>query len=459
MAHTRHATVGGTSLSNAHPFEEPNLVGMHNGTITELGRTAEETDSQHLFSLVQEHGIKDAIVGLPYGGAYALSMYNKLNTNLEFIRNHQRGLSFGYNETSIWWMSDEKMMNRLNGMGEVFWTDIKELSVHDLLTIRVEDGKFVVRNAPNFANPRNEFGLGKSYSRTYGQQSKTHGVVHHQHRNAAGASNIVNLQNQHNNKLKTETKTSSVPPISYTGVLPIGTNHITEAYPGATNVSIEIGVTGEINVIETKRGRHTKRIFGPRHASFRDKLKNARLQAAYEKNCMFLTINRDGDIFYRYPVDIAGTMYPPRVVVGRVDTSNEFYDKWLDLYETLEKNWTEKPMNFKGWLIDVNSVNRILRYVPDKEAVGEPTEKKPQPTDDIAFYNTGFDVLEPHVAEYYITHHGCAMCGSDGSWTEELYWFDSDEYVCKDCCTEEFFRDYLGDKPLYLGKVTYTNDI
>jgi hypothetical protein len=69
MGHTRKATVGGISVENAHPFEIGNIVGAHNGGVSnhselnkQYGRNF-EVDSMHIFAHIQKGWKLDELRG------------------------------------------------------------------------------------------------------------------------------------------------------------------------------------------------------------------------------------------------------------------------------------------------------------------------------------------------------------------------------------------------------------
>ncbi len=66
MAHTRKATIGAITKENSHPFDIGNIIGAHNGMITnheELNRLYErqcQVDSMHIFHHINEsRGLED----------------------------------------------------------------------------------------------------------------------------------------------------------------------------------------------------------------------------------------------------------------------------------------------------------------------------------------------------------------------------------------------------------------
>lgn len=86
MIHTRKATTGGISIANAHPFDVGDIVGAHNGMVsnhTELNRENHRTcevDSMHIFHHINEGKTLGDIEG--YG---AIEYINKKNPNKVFL--------------------------------------------------------------------------------------------------------------------------------------------------------------------------------------------------------------------------------------------------------------------------------------------------------------------------------------------------------------------------------------
>lgn len=105
IGHTRLATQGEVKIENAHPFTFPNVIGVHNGTISyKFGDSGNfETDSQALYSLINEKGIDAALQEVEdsgWDGAYALVFYNHKEKTLNFIRNIKRPLWLAWNESA-----------------------------------------------------------------------------------------------------------------------------------------------------------------------------------------------------------------------------------------------------------------------------------------------------------------------------------------------------------------------
>lgn len=109
LGHNRHATRGGISTANAHPFHYDHIVGVHNGTfmladITPLEKAVGEkfsVDSQLVFAAIAKLGIKETMKYLTEGkdsltGAWAMVWYNQKTKTLEVLRNKHRPLWYCY---------------------------------------------------------------------------------------------------------------------------------------------------------------------------------------------------------------------------------------------------------------------------------------------------------------------------------------------------------------------------
>lgn len=105
MGHCRSKTIGANITANAHPFDLPNLIGVHNGTLrgNYPGEREYATDSEALYKLINDEGIAAAIPQIH--GAYALTWFDKRDSTINFLRNNERDL----------WFANEKMT------GALFW--------------------------------------------------------------------------------------------------------------------------------------------------------------------------------------------------------------------------------------------------------------------------------------------------------------------------------------------------
>lgn len=114
IAHNRAATVGSVVETNAHPFNFPNVVGVHNGTIRTPWHDGPnyETDSEALYWQINTHGTEYVVkkIGRSYQDAYALVFFDYQDKTLNFIRNTLRPLSIAKLTESIFWASEAKML-------------------------------------------------------------------------------------------------------------------------------------------------------------------------------------------------------------------------------------------------------------------------------------------------------------------------------------------------------------
>lgn len=108
--HTRFATQGTITKSNAHPFNHKHILGMHNGTMrtTFANRDKFPTDSEGIFynlSLVGNDYLREL---QKQSGAYALVWINTKDKSLNFFRNSERPLHFltTYDKKISFWASD-----------------------------------------------------------------------------------------------------------------------------------------------------------------------------------------------------------------------------------------------------------------------------------------------------------------------------------------------------------------
>lgn len=92
IGHNRYATSGGVSRKTAHPFEAGDLIGVHNGTLTNKGQLLDaykySVDSENLYHHIAEKGLDDAIDTAE--GAWSLVWWDSSDNTLNFLRNKER---------------------------------------------------------------------------------------------------------------------------------------------------------------------------------------------------------------------------------------------------------------------------------------------------------------------------------------------------------------------------------
>lgn len=124
--HCRAATSGKVSKENAHPFDAPNVIGMHNGTIHQFSDLKYlkdfDVDSQAVMQNISEFGIQETVnmIG-QHGGAYALVWLDKKDLTLNFIRNDQRPLFLAYKDAgdTLMWASEKWMLGAVAERGNI----------------------------------------------------------------------------------------------------------------------------------------------------------------------------------------------------------------------------------------------------------------------------------------------------------------------------------------------------
>lgn len=114
MGHARFPTSGGIKSEDLHPHEVGDILGMHNGTLTEIAGVKvakNENDSRLLFTMINNNGVLETFKSVK--GSYACTWVNKKEKTLNFFRNNSRGLYIGClegTENTIFWASELEML-------------------------------------------------------------------------------------------------------------------------------------------------------------------------------------------------------------------------------------------------------------------------------------------------------------------------------------------------------------
>lgn len=134
MGHNRYATKGAINNVNAHPFDFPNVVGAHNGTLytrNGLDKPLDfEVDSENLYFTLDNTSLSELYPKLD--GAVALTYFDKRDGTINLIRNHHRPLhyTFSTNRKTLFWASEPWMLEGALSRNRIEHTEIISCEEH-----------------------------------------------------------------------------------------------------------------------------------------------------------------------------------------------------------------------------------------------------------------------------------------------------------------------------------------
>jgi len=144
IGHTRFATHGSpTIMLNNHPVKHDNIIGVHNGVLTNhadilsvTGRDnpLTEVDSEAIFAAVNRWGHKKGLAKIHGSMVTVYADFRRLDTVM-IGRSYGRSLRLGWTDRdNLIWASDQRALDALSNAGIVF-TKFSGVSENRLLTI------------------------------------------------------------------------------------------------------------------------------------------------------------------------------------------------------------------------------------------------------------------------------------------------------------------------------------
>lgn len=148
IGHNRAATVGGVNEELAHPFEMGDVVGVHNGTISNwrsLFDSTQSSDSQAFYSSLSKLPADDEsvikLLSTIMTGAYAFVWYDGRSEEVRFARNNDRPLYFLNSDEGLLWASEKRMLEFIVNSPSrplvVPKSEIFQLDTHKLVSIPI----------------------------------------------------------------------------------------------------------------------------------------------------------------------------------------------------------------------------------------------------------------------------------------------------------------------------------
>jgi len=113
VGHARAATIGNVDLDNCQPCHTGDTILTHNGTINTLSLEAtarKMSDSRILTEMVDKEGLYSALQQCQ-GGAWAIVSVDTDLQTISFVRNDKRTLYMVDYENTLFWSSEEGMLD------------------------------------------------------------------------------------------------------------------------------------------------------------------------------------------------------------------------------------------------------------------------------------------------------------------------------------------------------------
>jgi predicted glutamine amidotransferase len=138
LGHNRAATKGGITRANAHPFQDGDICMVHNGTLFDKTTLPDHTkyvvDSRAICHSIATIGIEATAPLLK--GSYSLVWVDHRAKTLNFFRNSERPMFFGYSEKEqcLFWASEYKMLDWILDRRKIYDVEILKLKEDTLVT-------------------------------------------------------------------------------------------------------------------------------------------------------------------------------------------------------------------------------------------------------------------------------------------------------------------------------------
>lgn len=154
VGHTRFATTGSVCAKNSHPFVSGNIVGVHNGMISNFkelrqkyAQTQMECDSEIIFYLINKYGIG----GLKeLKGYFAIVYADRRKPDELCFLNHYADFAYCMVEKAFYFSSDIKHLRTVLCKD----AQITELAKDTLLRININDLHYEQENVSNLSQEK-----------------------------------------------------------------------------------------------------------------------------------------------------------------------------------------------------------------------------------------------------------------------------------------------------------------